>query len=143
MTHTPEDLPRSLNAALSDVLDVVQEVKQAHRKVPETHALHIVLDRLFDDLSAWAQALLAQDRALGVSPFAHLPSVAGRRPRNLWPSEVSEDDVRLLLDEHLTLLGRHIAAAAEAQIDEASRETLFAIDRAVAAHRATLSGLSG
>ena len=41
----------ALNQVLSEVIDVVQEVKQAHRKVPETHALHAALETEYPGIS--------------------------------------------------------------------------------------------
>ena len=40
MAHTSDDPVTALNEALSGVIDLVQDVKLAHRKVPESHALH-------------------------------------------------------------------------------------------------------
>ena len=108
----------ALNQVLSEVIDLVAEVKQAHRKVPETHALHAELDQLSNDLAAWARLLFERDRALGISPLASMPSVAGRAPPNLWPGPATDDEVCHLIDEHLDRLGRHAAAASDVQDDE-------------------------
>ena len=66
MSATPPDDPTTaLNQVLSEVIDVVLEVRQAYRKVPETHALHAELDQLFDDVRSWARLLVEQDDARG------------------------------------------------------------------------------
>ena len=58
-----EDPTAALNQVLSDVIDAILDVRQAHRRVPETHALHALLDRLFADLRTWAWLLADQDHA--------------------------------------------------------------------------------
>ena len=126
---------------LSEVIDVVQEVKQAHRKVPETHALHATLDQLFDDLRAWAGVLIEQDEARGISALEAMPSVAGRTPPNLWPGSATDEEVRSLIDAHLDRLGQQVAAALVAQDDEQARTALSTVDRAVRAYREKLSAM--
>ena len=131
----------ALNQVLSEVIDLVAEVKQAHRKVPETHALHAELDQLVDDLGAWARLLMERDQALGVSPLASMPSVAGRTPPNLWPGAVTDDEVCQLIDGHLDRLIRHAAAASAAQGDEQAGAALSRVEAGVRAHRDTLATL--
>jgi hypothetical protein len=135
----PHDPIVALNQVLSEVIDVVAEVKQAHRKVPETHALHAELDQLFADLGTWAQLLVAQDEALGVSPLASMPSVAGRTPPNLWPDAASDDEVRRVVGDHLDRLGQHVAAALVDQDDDGARAALDTVERGLSAHRRALS----
>jgi DNA-binding ferritin-like protein len=131
----------ALNQVLSEVIDVVQDVKQAHRKVPETHALHAELDRLFDDVRAWARLLVDEDEALGVSPLTRMPSVAGRTPPNLFPGNPTDEEVRRVIDEYLERLEQHAAAALAEQDDDAARDTLAEVQRGVLAHRRALSAL--
>ena len=139
MTPTSDDPATALNEILSEVIDLVQDVKQAHRKVPESHALHAELDQLFDDLRGWAGVLYEQDEALGISPLATMPSVAGRAPRNLWPGEPTDEQVCSLVDEHLGRLAEHLTAAIAAQDEGPIRAALADVERGVADHRATLA----
>jgi hypothetical protein len=136
----PDDPASAINDALSEVIDLVQDVKQARRKVPQTHALHAALDHLSDDLQAWAQLLMVQDEALGVSPLASMPTVAGRTPANLWPGAVTDKEVQQLLDNHLDQLGRHVSAAlaAPGDGDDAVRTALAVVESGVLAHRREL-----
>ena len=136
MTHDPAS---ALNEVLSEVIDVVQEVKQAHRKVPATHALHAELDQLFADLRTWAQQLLDRDEALGVSPLESIRSVAGRKPPNLWPGAASDEEISGVVSEHLDRLGQHVAAALAEQKDPISQAVLAGIERALLAHHRSLS----
>ena len=128
----------SLNEVLSEVIDLVQDVKQAHRKVPETEALHAELDSLFQDLRNWASLLMDQDAAHGVSALASMSSVAGRKPPNLWPGTVTDDEVRRVVGQHLDRLGAHVAAALGEQPDDASRAALAAVQQGVLAHAQAL-----
>ena len=135
----PADPMTALNVVLSEVIDFIQEVKQALRKVAATQALHAALDHLFDDLRAWAAVLLDQDEASGVSALAAMPSVAGRTPPNLWPGSATDDEVRTLIDAHLDRLGKQAAAALAAQDDEQARAALSAVERDIRAHREKLN----
>jgi hypothetical protein len=130
----PHDPVAALSAMLSEVLDVVQDVKQAHRKVPENHDLHRELDRLFDDLRTWGRLLMDEDLQLGGSPLADIPSVAGRVPPNLWPSSASDDEVRTVLSEHLGRLAAHLAEALAAQTDDEARAVLGQIQAGMGDH---------
>ena len=121
----------ALNEVLSEVIDLVQDVKQAHRKVPESEGLHAELDSLSSDLRSWAGLLMDRDQALGVSALASIPSVAGRKPPNLWPGAVTEDEVREVVGQHLARLGEHVAAALTGEQDEATRSALAAVERGV------------
>jgi len=138
---TPDPIAE-LNQVLSEIIDVVQEVKQAHRKVPETRDLHAEIDRLFDDLRSWAGVLMDEDRALGVSPLGMIPSVAGRYPPNLWPGAPSDEEVRRFLGQQLHRLVGHVAAALADQQDDGSRAALAEVQRGVQAHRQVLEELS-
>ena len=139
MAHTSDDPATALNEVLSEVIDLVQDVKQSHRKVRESHALHAELDQLLIDLRDWAQVLFEQDEALGLSPLASMPSVAGRTPPNLWPGEPTDKEVCTLIDAHLRRLAEHITAATATQDDGPLRDALAKVERGVTAHRTTLA----
>jgi DNA-binding ferritin-like protein len=137
----PQDPVAALNQVLSEVIDVVLDVRQAHRRVPGTHALHAVLDQLFGDLKAWAQLLMDQDVALGVSPLASMPSAAGRKPPSRWTGAVSDEEVRQVVAGHLGRLAQHVATALAEQQDDRARAALAEVQRGLLAHSRTLSEL--
>jgi DNA-binding ferritin-like protein len=131
----------ALNQVLSEVIDLVQDVKQAHRKVPETHALHALLDRLFADLRTWAGMLMDEDAVLGVSPLEQMPSVAGRPLRSLWPGAARDEDVVQVVGTDLERLGEHVSAALAVQEDPGARAILAQIQEALAADQDALRTL--
>jgi DNA-binding ferritin-like protein len=137
----PHDPAAALNQVLSEVIDVVLDVRQAHRRVPGTHALHAVLDQLFGDLKAWAGLLMDQDVALGVSPLASMSSAAGRKPPSRWTGAASDEEVRQVVAGHLDRLGQHVAAALAEQEDDGARAALAEVQRGLLAHRRALSEL--
>jgi DNA-binding ferritin-like protein len=136
-----DDPAAALNQVLSEVIDGILDVRQAYRRVPETHALHAVLDQLFDDLRAWAGLLADQEQALGVSPLASMPTAAGRTPPHSWHGAASDEEVRRIVDEDLGRLGQHLAEALAEQHDDQVRAALAEVERGLLVHRRALSEL--
>jgi len=134
-----EDPAAALNQVLSEVIDAILDVRQANRRVPETQALHRMLDQLFADLRTWARLLADQDQALGVSPLASMPTAAGRTPSNPWHGTASNEEVRRIVGEHLDRLGSHLAAALAEQPDDQVRAALTEVEQGILAYRHTLS----
>jgi DNA-binding ferritin-like protein len=138
----PRDDPAAaLNRVLSEVIDAILDVRQAHRRVPETQALHTELDQLFADLRTWARLLADQDQALGVSPLASMRSAAGRTPPNPWHGGASNEEVRRIVGEHLGRLGQHLSAALAEPQDDNIRAALTEVERGIVAHQRALSDL--
>jgi DNA-binding ferritin-like protein len=131
----------ALNQVLSEVIDAILDVGQAHRRVPGTHALHAVLDQLSADLRAWAGLLADQDQALGVSPLAYMTSAAGRTPPARWHGAASDEEVRRIVGGHLDRLGQHLATALAGQHDDTVRTALAEVERGILAHRQQLNEL--
>jgi DNA-binding ferritin-like protein len=131
----------ALNQVLSEVIDAILDVRQAHRRVDETHALHAALDQLFADLKTWARLLADQDQALGVSPLESMPTAAGRKPPSPWHGAASDEEVRRIVGEHLDRLGQFVAAALEQQKDDKVRAALTGVQRGIQAHSRALSEL--
>jgi DNA-binding ferritin-like protein len=140
-TPRHDDPAAAINQVLSEVIDAILDVKQAHRRVPETQALHAVLDQLFDDLRTWARLLADQDEALGVSPLASMPSGASRTPLNPWHGAASNEQVRRIVGEHLDRLAHYLSAALADQQDDNIRAALTEVERGVLADARALSDL--
>ena len=136
-----EDPAAALNQVLSEVIDAILDVRQAHRRVPETHALHALLDRLFAELGTWARLLADQDQALGLSPLASMTGASGRTPPSPWHGAASDEEVRRIVGEHLDRLGQHLGAALAEQQDEKVRAALTEVERGILAYRRALGEL--
>jgi hypothetical protein len=131
----------ALNEVLSEIIDVVMALRQAHRRVPEGHKLHAELDQLVSDAKAWAERLMEADTARGVSALAYMPSVAGRQPPNLWHGPVGDDDVRQVVGEQLARLAGHVRAALSDQGDDSVRGLLDQINAQLRSHLEALNKL--
>jgi hypothetical protein len=131
---SPHDPMTALNEVLSEVIDMVMAVRQAHRKVPETHALHAELDQLFSDARGWAELLVVADTARGVSALDYMPSVAGRQRPDLWHGPVRDEEVRRVVAEQLDRLAEHLRVALSEQDDDHLRELLDRINAELQPH---------
>jgi len=140
-TPRHDDPAAVINQVLSEVIDAILDVRQAHRRVPETQALHAVLDQLFDDLRTWARLLADQDEALGVSPLASMPSGASRTPLNPWHGAASNEEVRRIVGEHLDRLAGQLAAALADQQGDQVRAALTEVQQGILGYRGALSEL--
>ena len=123
MAESSRDPLAALNEVLSEVIDVVMALRQAHRRVPEGHELHAELDQLLD-----------ADTDRGVSALAYMPSVAGRQVPNLWHGPVGDDDVSRVVVEQLDRLEGHVRANLAEQEDEHLREPLERINAELQVH---------
>jgi hypothetical protein len=140
-SESPSEAPdplASLNAVLSEVIDFIGEVKQARFRFAAPPELHAELDALFDDARSWAQLLIVEDDAYGRSALASMPSVAGRQPANLGREASTAEELRGLLEEHLTRLDRHVAEAIAGQDDEELRAALATVEAGVERHQEAL-----
>jgi DNA-binding ferritin-like protein len=143
MTSASQHDPMAaLNEVLSEVIDMVMALRQAHRKVPETHQLHAELDQLDRDARTWAELLVEADIARGVSALDYMPSVAGRQRPNLWHGRVSDDDVSKVVTQQLHRLGEHLSAALSDQDDDRARDLLDRIRTELQSHLDALGSVS-
>ncbi len=131
---TPHDPMVALNEVLSEVIDMVMALRQAHRRVPETHELRAELDQLFSDARRWAELLVAADTARGVSALDYIPSVAGRQRPDLWHGPVGDEEVRRVVAEQLDRLAEHLRAALSEQDDDDVRGLLDGINAELQSH---------
>jgi DNA-binding ferritin-like protein len=128
----------AVNEVLSEVIDVVLALRQAHHRVPEGHALHAELDQLFSDAKTWAGQLMEADVARDVSALAYMPSVAGRQPPDLGHGPMSDDDIRQIVAAQLERLAAHLRTALSEQQDENIGDLLSRIGEGIQDHLVAL-----
>jgi hypothetical protein len=131
---SPRDPIAAVNDVLSEVIDVVMALRQAHHAVPETHGLHAELDLLLTDGRRWAELLMEADTARGVSALDYMPSVAGRQRPRLWHGQVSDDEVREVVIGQLDRLAGHLRAALSEQDHDRARDLLERISAELQSH---------
>jgi len=135
----PPDAITAVNSTLSEVIDLVMDVKQAEWKVSRTHEIYGELDALLKDLKSWANLLMVEDEQLGSSPLESITSAAGRTAPKLWSGSPTDDEVSRALLEYLDRLSRHLAATQGEQVEKGARELLGNIREEVTAHIKALS----
>jgi DNA-binding ferritin-like protein len=131
---SPHGPMAALNEVLSEVIDVIMALRQAHRKVPDTHKLHAELDQLFSDARRWAELLMEADTAHGLSALDYMPSVAGRQRPDLLHGPVSDEEVRRVVTEQLDRLAGHLQTALAEQDDDRVQELLDRINAELQSH---------
>jgi hypothetical protein len=140
-TDTPPDAIAAVNAILSEVIDLVMDVKQAEWKVPRTHEIYGELDGLIKDLKSWAVLLMAEDEQLGASPLESIPSAAGRTAPKLWSGNPTDDEVRRTLLDYLDRLSLHLAATQGQEVEKSARDLLRSIREELMARIRALTDL--
>ena len=131
---SPHDPMAGVNEVLSEVIDMVMALRQAHQRVPETHELHAELDQLFSDARRWAELLMEADTAHGVSALDYMPSVAGRQRPHLWHGPVADEEVRRVVTGQLDRLAEHLRVALSDQDDDRVRDLLERINAELRSH---------
>jgi hypothetical protein len=130
-----------INRVLSEIVDVILEVKVALWRSKRTRGLHAELDQLLCDLTSWTTSLGDRDLLLGVSPLSFMTSVAGRERPTLRRGDPTESEVCSLVGGLLRDMNNHVAAVAEEQTDDPSRRILADVHLRLERHQQLLAGL--
>jgi hypothetical protein len=130
-----------LNRVLSEIVDVILEVKVALWRSKRTRGLHTELDGLLCDLTGWTTSLGYRDLLLGVSPLSFMTSVAGRERPTPWRGDPTESEVCSLVCDLLGDMNNLVAAVAGEQTDDPSRRILADVHLRLESHQQILAGL--
>jgi hypothetical protein len=137
---TGTDPPDGLSTVLDELIDLVQQVKQARWRFGSSVPLRDELDSLFDDVRSWARRLIEEEEDHGHSPLDSMRTASVRQSTLGISGIATAEDVRRALDGTLERVGEHLTRALALQADSELRAALTDVDDGLRRHRRALGG---